>query len=115
MKSKQIIKIAFLLVGFFGLLITSALAQFQQDPVISPEIHDNGSVTFRIMAATADSVKISGSWMQGWGASEHLEIGEDGVWKLTISDLKPDYYNYSYNVDGVRTIDPHNPWVIRDV
>lgn len=69
MKSKQTIKKAFLLVGLFGILVTPVLAQFQQDPVVSPEIHDNGAVTFRIMAATADSVKISGSWMQGWGAS----------------------------------------------
>lgn len=115
MKLKTILKKAFLLVGFFGLLATSAIAQFQQDPVVSPEIHDDGSVTFRIMADTADSVKISGSWMQGFGAAEHLEIGEKGIWELTISDLKPDFYNYSYNVDGVRTIDPHNPWVIRDV
>ena len=115
MKSKQIIQRVFLFVGFFGLLLSTAFAQFQQDPVISPDIHDNGSVTFRIMAATADSVKISGSWMSGFGASENLEKGEDGVWEINIDDLTPDYYNYSYNVDGVRTIDPHNPWVIRDV
>lgn len=115
MKSKNIFKKAFLLVGFFGLLTASASAQFQQDPVVSPETHNDGSVTFRIMADTADSVKINGSWMQGFGASENLKKGEDGIWEVNISDLTPDYYNYSYNVDGVRTIDPHNPWVIRDV
>lgn len=115
MKSKQILKKTFLLVGFCGLLTTSAISQFQQNPIVSPEIHDDGSVTFRIVAATADSVKISGSWMQGWGAAEHLEKGEDGIWEITIENLTPDYYNYTFNVNGVRTVDPANPWVIRDV
>lgn len=115
MKSKQILKKAFLLVGLFGLLSGSAFSQFQQNPVVSPDIHENGSVTFRLMAPTADSVKISGSWMQGWGAAIQLEKGEDGIWERTFNDLTPDYYNYFYNVDGVRTVDPNNPWVIRDV
>lgn len=115
MKSKKSFKYLFLLVGLFGLITNSALSQFQQDPVISPEFHDDGSVTFRIMAPTADSIKISGSWMQGWGSAENLTKGTEGLWELNISDLNPDYYNYSYNVDGVRTVDPHNPWVIRDV
>ncbi|MDX1642705.1 MAG: hypothetical protein R3220_13470 [Balneolaceae bacterium] len=72
MKSNQFLKKAFLLVGFFGLLSTTAFSQFQQNPIVSPEIHDNGAVTFRIMDATADSVKLSGTRMQGWGASEDL-------------------------------------------
>ena len=115
MKSNYIFKLLLLIIACFGLLTNSALSQFQQSPVISPEIHEDGTVTFRIMAATADSVKISGNWMQGWGSSEKLTKGSDGIWEVNISDLKPDYYNYSYSVDGVRTIDPHNPWVIRDV
>lgn len=115
MESKQIIKKAFLLVGFFGLLTSAAFAQFQQNQVVSPELHDDGSVTFRLMAPAVDSVKISGTWMQGMGASEDLKKGDDGVWEITVDDLTPDFYNYTYNVDGVRTIDPHNPWVIRDV
>lgn len=115
MKSNSIIKIIILSFGFFGIMSSSALSQFQQDPVISPELHNDGSVTFRIMAQSADSVKISGSWMQGWGSSEDLIKGSDGIWEFNISNLKPDYYNYSYSVNGVRTVDPHNPWVIRDV
>ena len=115
MKSNKIIKKLFLFAGFFGLMAASAVAQFQQNPIISPELHENGSVTFRIMAPAADSVKISGNWMQGWGSAVHLSKNDDGLWETTFEDLTPDYYNYTLNVNGVRTIDPANPWVIRDV
>lgn len=115
MKLNKFFKKLLLIVGFFGLLTSSALSQFQQDPIVSPEIHADGSVTFRLMAPTADSVKISGSWMQGWGASEKLTKDEEGLWEMNISGLNADYYNYFYSVNGVRTVDPHNPWVIRDV
>lgn len=116
MRSYKIIIKFLLIVGFFGILSTSAFSQFQQDSIVSPDFHDNRSVTFRLMAPAADSVKISGSWMQGgWDVSEHLNRSEDGVWETTIEGLTPDYYNYTFNVDGIRTVDPHNPWVIRDV
>jgi len=115
MKSNKIIKKLFLFAGFFGLMAASAVAQFQQNPIISPELHENGSVTFRIMAPAADSVKINGNWMQGWGSAVHLSKNDDGLWETTFEDLTPDYYNYTLNVNGVRTIDPSNPWVIRDV
>lgn len=115
MNSKKYFKSLLILLSISGLFTTNALSQFQPSPIVSPEIHENGTVTFRVMAPAADSVKISGSWMTGWGSSEKLTKGTEGVWELNISDLKPDYYNYSYNIDGVRTVDPHNSWVIRDV
>lgn len=42
--------------------------------------------------------------MQSSSASEKLTKGANGLWEVNISDLKPDYYNYSYSVDGVLTI-----------
>lgn len=115
MKLKNRIYKSILMTGLFAMLISTATAQFQQNPIISPEIRDDGSITFRIMAPAADTVQISGNWMAGWGASEVLTKNAEGLWEITINDLKPDYYNYSYRVDGVRTTDPSNPWVIRDV
>ncbi|GAB3551108.1 alpha/beta hydrolase-fold protein [Spirosoma fluminis] len=41
--------------------------------------------------------------------------GKDGIWTYTTDVLSPDLYTYSYSVDGVRTIDPNNAHVIRDV
>lgn len=80
MKSNNIFKKILLLAGFSGLLSFSSFAQFQQNPIVTPEIQENGSLTFRLMAPSADSVKISGSWMQGWGSAEHLSKNEDGLW-----------------------------------
>ena len=33
---------------------------------------------------------------------------EKGVWSLTVGPLTPDFYSYTFNVDGVRTVDPKN-------
>lgn len=47
---------------------TSVLTQAQQDlfrtsQIISPEIHKNNTVTFRLLAPNARSVTLSGDWM----------------------------------------------------
>jgi enterochelin esterase-like enzyme len=34
---------------------------------------------------------------------------EQGVWSATIGPLVPDWYSYTFTVDGVRTADPKNP------
>ncbi|TVQ15350.1 MAG: glycosyl hydrolase [Balneolaceae bacterium] len=115
MKTLKFNIIAVLTACLAGLLTYTASAQFQQNPIVSPEIHENGSVTFRLMAQAADTVRISGNWMAGWGAAEIMTKNEDGLWEITLHGLVPDYYNYVYRVDGVRTTDPSNPWVIRDV
>lgn len=112
-KMKELIRVHILFVLFL-LVGQTAYAQ-QQEPVVSPELHESGDVTFRILATEADTVSISGSWMEGWGSFELLEKGEDGIWSVTITDMEPAYYNYTFTVDGVRTVDPSNPWVIRDV
>ena len=115
MKSIYLLKTLLLLVLTFGLSVTAAFSQFQQNRISSPVIKDDGTVTFRLIAPAADSVTISGSWMAGWGDRHHLEQNDDGLWEITFHELTPDYYNYTFSVNGIRTIDPSNPWVIRDV
>jgi enterochelin esterase-like enzyme len=34
-----------------------------------------------------------------------------GVWSTTAGPLAPDFYSYSFTVDGVRTLDPKNPTI----
>ena len=41
-------------------------------------------------------------------AAEKLSKGEDGVWSATVGPLVPDFYSYSFTVDGVKTLDPRN-------
>ncbi len=91
---------------------------FGGQDIVSPEIHDNGSVTFRIMAPEAKEVKLSGDWMpaEGWvPGSVVMKKDDNGVWSFTTEPFAPELYAYSFTVDGVRTADQNNPFIIRDV
>lgn len=74
-------------------------------PLISPEVHSDGSVTFRFRAAAAEEVLLA---LEG---ADRVRMHEDetGVWNLTTAPLPPDYYGYSFFVDEQRAIDPYNP------
>lgn len=75
--------------------------------VVSPEVHSDKKVTFRINAPKASEVSVRGDWMTG--APEKLTKDEKGIWSATVGPLTPDFYSYAFTVDGVRTLDPQNP------
>ena len=77
-------------------------------PLISPEITPDGAVTLRFCAPEATSVRVTGDWNPRSLGGDPLTKGEDGVWSIAISQLKPDLYNYSFLVDGIKAIDPNN-------
>ena len=77
------------------------------DTLISPEVLSDKRVTFRVYAPKASEVTLRGDWMEGAGTVK-LEKNEQGVWAATVGPLAPDYYSYSFSVDGVRTLDPKN-------
>ncbi|TVR16772.1 MAG: glycosyl hydrolase [Balneolaceae bacterium] len=95
-------------------MITYTNAQPQEITVVSPEFHEDGNVTFSILAPYAQEMKLHGSWMPDWNERIELVKGENGVWSVTVENLKPDYYTYSYFSNSLRMIDPHNALVIRD-
>ena len=74
-------------------------------PVRSPEISADGRVTFRLRAAEANSVVLSGEFMHG---TAPLTKDADGVWSITVGPIEPDIYAYNFTIDGVKTIDPGN-------
>jgi len=80
--------------------------------VISPEINADKSVTFRLEAKDAKIVTIQGDCVPEGGT---LTKNEDGVWTFTTKPLAPELYSYSFNVDGVKALDPNNAFVTRDV
>ena len=86
--------------------------------MVSPEIHEDRTVTFRLQAPGADEVKLSGDWMpaEGWipGSVEMIK-GEKGVGSYTSQVLEPDLYGYVFLVDGLRVNDPNNAFVSRDI
>ena len=89
-------------------------APWMRNRVVSPEIHEDNSVTFRIFAPEIGSASVSGNWMEGWGASEPLVRNDTGLWTLTVGPLEPEIYTYSFRLDGITMMDPGNVRVMRD-
>jgi enterochelin esterase family protein len=94
-----------------GLLTLTALAPAPaqrrptpNDTLKSTEVAADHKVTFRIYAPKASEVSVSGDFGQGG----KMEKDETGVWSKTVGPLTPDFYSYTFNVDGVRTVDPKN-------
>jgi len=82
--------------------------------IISPEIHPDNRVTFRIYSKDAQKVTVSGEWQSGTNINEILVRNDTGLFSLTVGPLKPELYAYTFSVDGVNTIDPYNVQVRRD-
>ena len=78
----------------------------QPPSVRSPEVGPDRRVTFRLLAPGASEVTLTGEFMRG---SKPLQKSSQGLWSITLGPLEPEIYNYSFTIDGVRTIDPHNP------
>jgi len=105
------------------LLCLSGLAQQELGrgggvQVDSPVINPNNSVTFNLLAPNAQTVTLVGDVIRGLGVegqSVSMVKGENGVWTYTSSRMPSDLYTYSFMVDGVRTLDPNNVYVNRDV
>jgi enterochelin esterase-like enzyme len=80
--------------------------------LISPEVRDDRTVTFRLKAPDASKVALTGGPILlaiGKGnAAIPFEKGADGVWTLTVGPLRPNMYIYRLVVDGVTVVDPNN-------
>jgi len=73
--------------------------------VVSPEVHGDHSVSFRVYAPNAKQVLLS------LESAPTLPLHQDGtgVWSVTTSPLEADYYNYGFVIDGLGFSDPGNP------
>ncbi len=73
-------------------------------PLVSPEVHPDGSVTFRAFRPSSLEmfVQIDGE--------QPVIMQKDslGVWSLTTKPLAPDYYGYILQDTGIPVIDPSN-------
>ncbi|MBR6892750.1 MAG: hypothetical protein IKN15_05890 [Bacteroidaceae bacterium] len=78
--------------------------------VISPEVFDDHTVTFRVKAPDAHDVRLTGSMFVGQEARKQVPFtkGDDGIWTLTLGPLKPEIYLYYIIIDGVQNVDPNN-------
>jgi enterochelin esterase-like enzyme len=82
--------------GSLSLVCAAAWAQ---------QINPDHTVTFRITAPKASEVTLTGEFLKG---AKPLAKDEKGVWSVTVGPIEPEIYNYHFNVDGVKTIDPAN-------
>jgi enterochelin esterase-like enzyme len=79
--------------------------------LISPEVHDDRTITFRLRAPEARSVALTGGPMLlalGKTGSIPFEKGAAGIWTLTVGPVTPNMYIYRLVVDGVAVADPNN-------
>jgi len=74
-------------------------------PVVSPEVHSDHRVVFRLRAPNAQAVTVS---LEGSREPLPMQKDEQGVWSVTSDPLAPDFYGYSFQVDGVTNFDPSN-------
>ena len=92
------------------LILLAAAAAFAQRtaPVVSPEVHPDHRVTFRVKAPKASEVTLTGDWL-GTNPAPKLAKDDAGVWSVTLGPFEPSIYIYSFTVDGVAMADPINP------
>jgi enterochelin esterase-like enzyme len=79
---------------------------------VSPEIHADRKVTFRLFAPKANDVMLMGSpgILEVIKKPQPLQRDEKGVWSLTVGPLPAGFYTYGYAIDGgLRMPDPSNP------
>jgi len=104
--------------GLFAISLFAQQDLFRENQIISPEINADHTVTFRVMAPDAKAVSISGS-LDAQKAfapiTYEMQKGDNGVWSFTTPVLPPEFYRYSFTIDGARTTDPGNVFAIRDV
>ena len=98
-----------------GIWVVAAAAAFAQsrsapDMLVSPEVHPDRTVTFRIRAPKASEVSLYGDWMPV-GKLQPMTRSAEGVWSLTTAPIEATGHLYWFNVDGIVMADPVNPKV----
>ncbi len=74
-------------------------------PIVSPDVHPDGTVTFRFRDPNAQEVGLN---LEGTTKPQPMEKDDQGVWSITTQPLAPDYYGYTFDADGVNLVDPSN-------
>lgn len=95
--------------------------------IISPDIHEDNTVTFRLDAPKARQVIVTGDFLPAKKittpngsyevpGSAELKRNEAGMWEFTTdAPLSPELYSYAYLVDSLRINDPNDVYMLRDV
>lgn len=89
----------------FLILAAAAAAMAAPQPVVSPDVHPDGRITFRLTSPDAHAVALR------FESDAPVPMTKDaqGVWSATTGALPPDIYSYSFVADGIPVLDPLNP------
>lgn len=89
-------------------LASQLRAAGQRQSIMSPEVHADRRVTFRLYAPRANSVGVGVGSMQG---IQPMSRSNNGLWSITLGPAQPDIYEYNFIVDGLEIVDPANSWL----
>ena len=99
------------LIALTVMTLTASAQGYFAPPADSPEIAKDGSVTFKVKAADADTVRL----IIDSRLDTLMKHTGNETWSITLRDLEPDLYMYHYIVDGMKVLDNENAHTLRDV
>lgn len=113
---KRLLFLVFL-IAFVGSTQAQETIRTNTGNIVSPEIANDNSVTFRMFAPNAQKVEIEGNFLPrtGRGGRTAMTKDERGVWSYKTAPLQPEMHTYCYYVDGIRMTDPNNIYMCRDI
>ena len=113
MKLNPFFVLLFILATLPGIAQQPAQTEKRLKPVetlVSPEIHSDRRVTFRVRAPNARQVILRGpETLYAQNEEWPMKRDEAGGWSVTVGPVKPEIYSYTYVIDGVSFIDSNNP------
>ena len=97
-------------IGIFLLLASNLLAEDRF--YVSPDVHEDRSVTFTVDAPEANKVSVElfeiGKYK---GEKADLIKSDDGLWSITLGPFEPEIYYYLFETDGSKHCDYRNQHV----
>ncbi len=97
-----------LLLSVLACSVSQLEAASRRRILVSPEVHSDGRVTFRLNAPNAKRVGVNVQFVQGL---QLMTRSETGVWSVTLGPAEPEIYEYNFVVDGLQIVDPANSWL----
>ncbi len=97
-----------LLVSVCLFWILSLEAASRRQRIVSPQVHKDRRVTFRLRAPAAKQVGVNVQFQRGL---QPMTRNSDGLWSITLGPVEPEIYEYSFVVDGLEIVDPSNSWL----
>jgi enterochelin esterase-like enzyme len=85
----------------------------------SPIVNSDGSVTINFQCAQAKKLELQSDFRLDQevvipiaaDSFVPLEKGKNDIWSITTEPLQAGIYRYAFFIDGLKVIDPLNPWI----